>query len=274
MKNFIFISFLLILNCAAGQVDDRIISSDFEFEKGSTELMYGDKVVLREKPSSTSEALDTLSIGQKVKIVEKSNELMKINGQDSPWYKIKVNGKTGFVLGGLIALNHKEINGKTYVVTTAFHDEQYYVRARVITKDKQYYGHETRLNTNAFTIQVYGNRGITGIEDMLKIKLFAEACGVDGGEFYLFNDGKQLIEAIHLAVVGDGGVFWFDESIVFPTDEDGREGMVMYSREHGELMSGEIDWYKTIIHTLPLEWKDGAFYPDVSTFEFDKEVEY
>lgn len=274
MKSIVILLTLFFAVNAIAQEEKRILDYAFEFEKGSTELLYGNQVVLRSKPSASADALDTLLICEKIKIIEKSNEIMSINGIESNWYKVIANNKTGYILSGLIALDHKEINGKTYLITKAFHDDRFYARVRVVNKDKQFYGHETTLETNAFSIELFDNRGLTGIEDMIMIDLYSEACGVDGGEIYLFNDGHKLTEKIRLSSVGDGGIFWFNESVKFPSDEGGLEGFLVYEREYGELINEELNWYKTTIDALNLEWKDGVFTPDVSTFNFDVEPEY
>lgn len=266
----VLIIFTSIFNPLLSQDDQRIIDYNFEFEKGKTERLYGDRVVLRSKPTSTAEALDTLSIAQEVKIIEKSSEKMLINGLESNWYKVKVNNKVGYVLGGFIAADHKGVNKKMYLVSRASHDERNFVRVRVLNGDGSFYGHESELVTQAFTIAVYSNRGIEGIEDMIKINLFAEACGVDGGEFYLFNDGQRLIDAIHLTSVADGGLFWFHESVRFPDEEEGWENALLYTREFGESIDEELEWMKSTKHTLPIRWVDGKFSPDVSKMKFEE----
>src|SRR5690606_24803699 len=107
------------------------------------QLLYGDRVVLRKEPNSTSEALDTLMIGEEIKIIDKTEETMFFNGLESNWYKVKHGKKNGYILGGLIALDHREIDDVKYLVTMATRDEQYFVRTRVLNPDKTYFGHES-----------------------------------------------------------------------------------------------------------------------------------
>lgn len=248
----------------------RIVSTYYEFEKGSTELLYGDKVVFRKSPSTDSEALDTLSIGEEVKIIQQMSETMPINGRESHWYKVKHGKKTGYVLGGLIALDHKEINGETYLLILAGDEMNLLVRCRVLKPDGSFYGHESRVNTNSLFIEAFDSRGVDGINNMLCINLFAEACGVDGGELYLFNDGKRLVEAISLVKVVEGGVFWFRESLTFPNDEEGY-GMVTYEREYGEPVNEDMEWSRSVVHSIILHWENGEFKPNKKELDFGEE---
>lgn len=265
----LFILYAIMLSAQNEYDGKRIAHSYWEFEKGSTELLYGDRVVLRKSASAQAEALDTLKIGSEVKIMQRTEDLIEVNGRESNWYKVKTKSGVGFIPGGFIALDSREFNGGVYLVIVAGKEDDLKVRARY-SKNGDYFGKECDLNTSAFQLEVSGNRGVEGIESMLVIDLFAEACGVDGGKIYLFNDGASLIEAMSCSEVADGGVFWFSESLRFP-DEIGWGNSIIYEREFGEAMDEELMWTKATVHNVTLEWRDGQFVPDISTFNFDEE---
>jgi hypothetical protein len=249
--------------------DHRIIHYDFVFKKGSKEVLYGDKVIFRAEPSVNARALDTLSIGTQITIVEETNETMMLNGLQSTWYKVKRGRKTGYILGGLIALDHAEIQGDSYLVTYAGGEEDYMrkARCRVLKPNGDFYGHEVDLGTSTFYIEAFDNKGVKGVENMLTVNLLAEACGVDGGSTYLFNDGERLIEAIHAASVGDGG-FWFNEALIFPNEEEGIEGYIQYEREIGEPMNDDYSWSRSVVNNVLLKWENGALAPNVKELDF------
>lgn len=270
MKTILIISgFIFSCLCFGQDEDNRIVSVYYEFEEGSRELLYGDKVVLRKQASRDSEALDTLSIGTELLIIKRMQETIEVNGAESNWYKVKSGKKTGFVPGGLIALDHKEINNDQFLVILAGDKENPVVRCRVLKQDGNYYGHESQINTPVFYVEVFDDRGVDSIENMLCVNLFAEACGVDGGQIYLFNDGNRLIEAIQLSSISDAGVFWFNEKLTFPEDEYGYPGAILYEREVGEAMDEEMLWTRSVTHTLVLQWQNGQFTPNKKEMEFD-----
>jgi hypothetical protein len=270
MKYIIIITILVscIHASIAQDEETRIIGTYYSFEKGSTERLYGDNVVLRENPNSTAEAIDTLSIGAEVKIMEKTAETMQFNGLESFWYKVKYGKQIGYVLGGLIAFDSKEINGETYLVTMAEDELNIYVRCRLLKADNTYYGHESRISTNAFYLEAFDNRGIEGVESILCVNLFAEACGVDGGMIYLFSTGERLIEAMQLSRVADGGSFWFHEKVTFPNDEDGFEGVIYYERASGESLDEEMEQTRQVINTVILRWKNEQITPNIEELDF------
>jgi hypothetical protein len=279
VKRYFFFCFLLISNFSISQyTGQRVVGSSYEFEEGSTERLYGDRVVLRDKPSSTATAMDTLSIGSEVQIVQKTEEKSSLNGLDWNWYKVKVGRKTGYILGGLIALDHIAYSEDVvYLVTIAGTNRttedweyiDYKVRARALAPTGEFYGHESKLNTSSFYIEAFGNRGVEGIDEILVINLFAEACGVDGGEIYVFNDGSRLMEAFQLTKLFDGGSFWFTEKVMFPDDDKNwGNGTIIYTREQGETMNEELGWTKATINTLELKWESDHSTPNIEEFEF------
>lgn len=268
----------LFLLCAvqftyAQENDTRYFYPDYTFEKGRIELMYGNNVVLRADQHPDSKALDTLKIGDPVTIIEKGNTTTHLNGQPSYWYKVKSKKKVGYVLGGWISLDHTEINGKTYMSIFAERDDLLYLRTRVLSKDKSYYGHETPLNTYMVSFDVKDNQGLKEIDGMYIISMHAEACGVEGGKAYLFDDGMRLTETIRTTRVSDAGAFWFVENIQFKDSEYWEDNTVYFSQELGEYMDDSIDWTRSVTNRVMLTWDGEKFTPDVSKLNFQLEEE-
>jgi len=247
------------------------IDYSFEFEEGSTQLMYGNNVVLRSQDDPTSKAMDTLRIGDPVKIIKKSETTTHINGKPWHWYKVKADKKTGYVLGGLIALDHKEINGNTYLLTTAERDSRMFARVRVMDKNKNYYGHEVEISSSTISIEVDHNQGLTNVQDMCILSFHAEACGMIGGKAYLFNNGERLFEAIRSENMSEAGLFWFSENVEFMGADYWEDNIAYFSRENGEYMDDSMDWTQAVINKIRITWTGTEFTPDVSKLTFEVE---
>ena len=259
---------LLFPFLSTSQDDIRYIDYNFEFKNGSTELMYGDNVVLRADENTASNALDTLHIGQAVEIIKQGKTTGTVNGKESDWYKVRANNKVGYVLGGWIALDHKEINGNTYLIIYAERNEEMYARTRVLSKDGTFYGHETKLNTSTISLDVDDNKGLKGVEDMCIIRMHAEACGVVGGHVYLFNNGEKLSEVFRTLHMSEAGMFWFSEDIEFKGEAYWEENIAFFSQENGEYKDESMDWTQAVINTVKITWDGEKFSPDVRELNF------
>lgn len=263
MKSIYF--FLICFSALAyGQSEeDYYLIEQHTFEKGSTQYLFGDRVVLRSGPTKESNSLDTLSIGSAVKIIEQTDQYSEMGGMQWPWYKVKAGKKTGYVLAGLISFPSEATLGGRYLVSMRRTEEQAFARYRFLKEDGEFLEGESQLNTWKFEIEVHDNRGVDGLQNMLYLDYFAEACGIDGGGIYIFNDGNSLIEAIRVSRVADGGAFWYTEELIFPTDEEGLEGIIQYRRESGESMDDEMNWIEIQGTNFTLHWGDGKLYPEI-----------
>lgn len=270
----LFIAFILSL-CVVpvfAQDDYERVAYPYKyFDKGSTQYLYGNNVVLRSEPRVEGKAVDTLTIGTSLIIMDHTEEQATINGFTTIWYKVKVGRKTGYVAGSLIAASHVLSEGKLYMAIYAGSHEEQKLRCRVLRQDGEFYGHEIDLPTSAFYITTKSAASLEGIENVVVVNLFAEACGVDGGEILLFDNGTKLYKAMHLTRVSDAGVFWFVEALKFPEDEGGMEDYFVYEREIGEYLDEELMWTRSTNNTVYIQWKGDHFEPDLESLNFDEE---
>ena len=259
MKKLLII-FILISKIGFGQ-DTKYLSEYYEFEKGEIAFMYGDNVKLRDQPSVESNVLTFLKIGERVEIMEKTDSKMKFDGIESPWYKVKVNDKVGFVLGNLISLDKATYGNLTYLVSLKKDGLILFVKTRVLEDRLNYKENISQLMTGYFSIKATGNRGLENIKSIVGIDYLAEACGVNGGGIYLFYNGEELVKAIDYTQVADGGAYWFHEEYIFPNDEEGKNGKIVYKREVGETIEEETEWVETKLTQRILEWNGKEVFP-------------
>lgn len=260
----LLITLLLIPICTYAQNDhDDYLLSIHEFETGSTQYIFGNRVVLRDGPSKESPSMDTLDAGMEIKIIDKTESYGNYGGVEWPWYKVKAGKKTGYILSGLISFNNVACTKGIYLVSMRKTEDKAYARYRYLKNDGNVLEGETELETWMFTAEVKDDPGLETIDDVLYISYFADACGVNGGGIYLFNDGEKLIEAIRLNSVSEAGLFWHHEKLIFPNDEEGVSGRIIFERESGQYMDEEMEWVEIQTTIFPLQWEDRKLIPEV-----------
>lgn len=258
LKQAVFLALILVLQL---QGQNKYIESITDFSIGEKAYLFGDNVKLRAAPNTSSNVITLLKIATEVKILEKSTNTQLYNGKEWAWYKISSNATIGYVLGGLIALDKKTINNSTYLVSIkkVAVDETYektYAITRVINQNKDgYLENISMLDTNVFSLEVYDNKGLDSIENMAYISYMAESCGVNGGGYYLFNDEKSLNKAIDVSSIGDGGVYWLSEKVIFPNDIKGKKGKILFKSEEGEVVDEETQHEKIKIESIEFVWE-------------------
>ncbi len=251
---FLYLFFISSITIFA-QGEPKYIETNHTFSPNETVYLFGNDVKLRAAPNSNSDVKTLLKIAEKVTIIEKTDQTLTYNGIDWPWYKVSYKNQTGYIIGGLLALDMAQIHDSIYLVSLYKEDDKYVVLTRLANKDTSYIEHKKRLGSaSTFQLKVYNNRGIDGITDMVFIDFIAEACGIDGGGYYLFNQNNALLDAIELQQISDSGMYWYIEEVIFPDEKGGTKGKIILNREQGETIDDDSDWVKTKHESREFIW--------------------
>ena len=266
MKQLVFI-LIVILSYLGNAQECNYLGVDKKFENGDTTYLFGDNVRLRSLPSSDSEIIATLKIGTPLQIVALTDITETFNGIRSPWYKVRYNNETGYVLGGLISMTKVEEENVNCFVNLEQKESKMYIVIRVVSTLKPNYIEHKSLflgDNNGFCIKLYNNRGVEGIRNIIQVNYLPESCGANSGGYYLFYNDTELHKVIDLTSRGEIG-YWESENIYFPSDELGEKNRIIYIKENGqdsEDRDSEFNWEKSSKMKIKLEWKNNSLTPN------------
>ena len=232
-----------------------------DFKPGEQVFLFGNNVKLRSSPKIESEVIELLRIGEWVEIVEKTEFSWPYRGFDSPFYKVKYDTEVGYILGGLLSLKKKSLNGITYYFALSKEGERTLLNIRHV-KDGEYVEQKTALSNTNFRIKVLDSKGVPDLDGILQIDYQAEACGEDGGGIYFFVHGNDLIKVGELSQISEAGVFYYAETFVFPDDENGVPGKILFKKEQAQNLEEASQWTKTATESRLLSWVNGNLIPD------------
>ncbi|WP_128755171.1 SH3 domain-containing protein [Aquimarina sediminis] len=256
---------ILVLLLVFTNVMSQHFDKNTVLTKGTTYYMFGDNVKLREAPGLDSKTLVLLPIGSEIKILDMMEISHMYNGISSPWYKVSFENQIGYLVGGLISIyrhaSHKDSN-TNFLCNLSEKDERVFVNIRATSKGKVIDEVSVRLIGNgSFQFKNIGHRGVKQLHDILFVDNDSESCGVNGGKSYVFWDGTTLRHVANTSEIGDGGLYHHHSEYIFPEDKDGRENVVIYKEEHGELKDEETEWYVTTKQERNLTWDGEKFLP-------------
>lgn len=259
---------LLLLLCGSASIaqDLKLYAARYDLETGCQTMIFGTDVKLRAEPNTQSEVLVTLAIGTPITIVAKTKDTMIYEGSTAYWYKVKTKAKTGYLLRNFIAVYGETLGNQTFLFNTKDEGENSYLQVRITEKNKPLIDHKYLVETDEFEIEIYNNRGLDAITNVLYISYYSEACGVNGGGIYLFFDGEKLIKALETTEVVDGDLFWLTEELIFPDDETSAKNLdnkVRFSWEHGEKVDEDSEWTKIEGGTREHSWVNGNWVPAI-----------
>lgn len=259
---YCIIGVLLVYSNITGQS----YNEETRFVEDMVQFMFGDNVKLREAPGLDSKTLALLPIGSKVKVAGVTETVYTYKNITSPWYKVNYKDKIGYVVGGLLSFNRllSTANPNTcFLFSLSKKEELVSVDIRVIEKGKLLDEISVKLLGNgSFQFENIGNKGMPQLQDILVIDNDSEACGINGGKSYIFWDGVKLRHVTDTSEIGDGGLYHHHSEFIFPSDENGRENIIIYKAEHGELKDEETEWYVTTTHERNLTWDGEKLLPE------------
>lgn len=262
MKSLLTTFLLLSLSCIYAQLD-QYISPYRNYDKGEKVAIFGDNVNLRSAPNIQSEVLEMMPFGATVIIREAAKP-------EDKWVKIQYHQKEGFVSVAMISIQTYNFGQQTLYTQLRqgdlnADDYPYYLNIRIPDASKVYREYTYPIWTTTLSLEMFGNRGIKGVDQMLHINYLAEACGIDGGGRYIFIRDNVWREAFSYTAVSDAGVFYWVEEFTFP-DEHHIPNKIKYVSESYEVLEDGPD-YENPAHAIThkeerlLEWKNNAISP-------------
>lgn len=243
--------------------------------------IFADACKLRSKPTSGSETLAKLLIGDRVKVLSVSKIDTTINGIQSKWIQVESGKIKGYVWGGLLTNQVLRVSdttsavwGISKIVRSGDTIINYFASVRIfsrkqISKQVEFevtYGDQPG---HAELIMVK-NPLLQGVEHVFIYSTLSEACGVTWSQHYLLETEDRMKYLDVGYGTSDGGVFYSAIDFIFPTKEKEDDYTIPYHRkpDRDQFLKitdvGEYDencfWVE---HTTveSFEWKEGEISP-------------
>ncbi|MEM9363481.1 MAG: SH3 domain-containing protein [Bacteroidota bacterium] len=255
------LTFLFTLSFGFSQDDSNFLEDVYDFQPGEQVYLFGNNVKLRSAPKIESEVLELLKIGEWVEIIEKTEYSWPYKGYDSSFYRVKYDTVEGYILGGLLSLERKTVAGNPYFFTFSKEGKRNFLNIRSIHKGT-YTEQKVPLSHTNLSIHVLGNKGIQDVDNILYLDYHAQANGIEDGGIYFFVKNHTLHKIGALSQISDSGLFYQSERFVFPDDEEGIPGVILFRKEKGEMLDEETQWVQTTTETRKLLWVEDKLVPN------------
>lgn len=228
------------------------VSEGFNFwnlQEGATAYVIADEAYIRAYPSTSARLLDSVVVGTAVKIISIGYNDNIIRGFYAPWHMISYQKnnetKTGFIWLGLLALSrHVDSEGTQYLFgfdrfITAGDDTSDYYRCDLKLLDRKgqliqkYNFHYDYLDQGYFSSELLPNMGLKGLKNILKVEFSGEACGIPTEYYYVGWNGDDFVDLPKHYTVSDAGIFYYEETMLFPSQHKKGNNLVFKMIEEG-----------------------------------------
>lgn len=229
----------------------------WNLHKADTAYVFAEQAYIRSAPSLKGTILDTLSAGQQVLISSDGYNSNTIRGIAAPWHEVTylkgAQRKKGFIWLGLLALNGSRnsegllfVTGfKKLVPETSLKSAYYETALKVFNAQQQLLTSELyqtdsggQLGTES---KLLGGMGLQNIKNIHRFGLLSGACGVPSLFYYFAWNGTTLIRFPDKMSVSDAGVFYHEETLLFPSEHRGDPNLVYKRTVTGENTDDSLD---------------------------------
>lgn len=235
---------------------------DSEYLSDKEYYIFTDSIDVKLNLLDTASIIDHLYIGQKIYILNETEKLQTVNGIQSPWYKIAFikNAQqtlVGYVWGGYITneliksptSNCYFLYGPTKVINAQKSNlQKFYFSVKALHTKKKLSEIELNLMGSLGTkktMRSVGDKGVSGIKEVLYINFGDQYCGGACGNAILFWSGEKIYHPITLNCGADGSYF-YDEEIIYPKDKNGKSGKLFIEKKEG--YNNQVEKYKKEVY--------------------------
>jgi hypothetical protein len=245
-----------------GYAQEEFRHSDYWRSEKEEAIVAVKNCYIRSEPSTSGLLLDSLQMGNKVKIVQSTENLLKIKGINTNWAEIQYktprgDSKLGYIWKGFLALDFVLVNEETFLTTITkitqktnrdnYTENIFHITAIVLNKQNEVVGEKTIakdvLESHYFQNKAIGSLGMNNLKDIYRISFHGEACGIPSYFFYFGWNGNELIELPGKMEVGDAGVFYHSETFLFPKEPGGKPNLIIKNIEEAEAVDEAAQVY-------------------------------
>ena len=275
MKKFIL--FLLFSNFIFSQdIPSENYFWEFNYlnENGMEAVIGVKNCYIRQDASSNSQLLDSLQIGNKIKVIKNTTENLNIKGLNLSWVEIEYSKnnqiKTGFLWKGFIAVGSTTKENTTFLTTidakfskkikqedTEYEGEFYRISVKAMDTKSQIISEKSfskqLSESHYFQNSTTGSWGLKNVANVYRISFSGQACGIPTYHYYFGWNGKDFLLLPEKYDVGDAGVFYHTEEFVFPKEKGGQPNTIIKNITEAENKDDNSENY-TFLVTKSIEY--------------------
>lgn len=227
----------------------------WNFQKSDTAYIFAEVAYIRDSPNLQSQVIDSLTHGSSVVISSEAYSGTIVRGFYAPWHEITyvkdTHVQNGYIWLGLLALNGtSNQNEDTFIYgLKKFHPSSDYSSQYYESELKIFDKHEKLIAKESFQADIDGQTGVQtkllpamglkNISNIHRITFLSEACGIPTLYYYFAWNGTTLIRFPDRMNLSDAGVFFIEESILFPAEHQEDPSTILKNKIVGENIAND-----------------------------------
>ena len=275
MKFISLLSFLLFATTSTISYSQGYLNPYNGFAKGDTIFAFSDNIPMFSGPNTMSKLATEIRLNQLMTIVSEREQDFSIDYNPNEFLHVVYKGKKGFVQRKHLAAKQLVHASSRTIMLFQFalnSDHRYDLQYREYVQNELVQSTFLPLYGFYCDVKLEDPHGLDSVTALLVVDHFAEACGENGGNDYYAWNPLELSLMASLFDVGDGGVYYLTERLIFPNDPGGIADKVIFESEEENVYDEETEWISTLHTRRVYQWVYGNVYPAFKK-TFEEEVE-
>lgn len=248
MKISRLLAVFFIVSVKVFSQDEIPTSATFDFQKGNSTYVFIDLASIRSEPSIEDSIVDYVLLGTEVFFDTKTEYTSSLFGKTAAWYKVHYKKenvqKEGYIWGGDLCINPMRRNNVKFLFGLKGKDiskqksKDNEDEREVMIAELKAVRNDSLISTVSWELfgtdglaysgaKIYPPAGLKNIQYLVNTVFSGEACGIPAIYQYTAWNGKQLILLPQLMFITDAGMYFYNETLYFPTDKLGKPGMII-----------------------------------------------
>lgn len=252
--------------------DINYIETYKQFTKGDTVYSCAPKTKLFSRPNQNSKVITEVNANV-LFVIDTLNEGSYDYKPEHPeFYPVRFNRKRMYVLSEQLAefrLSFSKSNVIFFRKELGSDEDsnpQYKMHIRLCRAGEIVSETSIHLRQHLLSVELFDSKGLTEVDHLIFIHFYAQACGEEGGTTILMLKNDLINEIAQTINVSDAGVFGFKTNLIFPNDENGIAGKVIYTSELHTIYDEETEWESVTASRRVHEWTGTQIFPEIENY--------
>lgn len=255
ISSLLFLSIAFAMQTSA-QTKDNVDWNVWSVQKDSAYSIFAKKALVRAEPSVKGQLVDSLGAGAIVTVEEQTTKFDMVRNIYAPWVKVNYKAaggqKSGYIWLGSIAVKNALYGNTNFIYgidrlekdaersDAEYTYYKYLVQLKAITADTLTDQKEWKLDGGEFSsymqMLLLGDTKLQNLQNVVRISAGGEACGIPTNYYYYGWTGQKFLPLPGKYSVGDAGVFYHSETLLFPHEKGGQPNKIIKLSEEEEVL--------------------------------------
>lgn len=252
--------FYCLCNILYAQTKQRTDYTLWDRGENATMMVFSNSAYIRSDADISSPVLDSLSIGDTVVVIKQTKQFNAVRNIYAPWAQIKYiknkGRQTGFIWMGLLAVGFEKNDKNTFLYGIERMEQttpaveyssglSYNIQLKALNEGKLVATKEWKLkdeeSMSYSEMKLLGNAKLENVQEVVRIMFGGEACGIPSNFYYEGFSGTAFLDLPGKMNVGDAGVFYHEETLLFPNETGGQPGKIIRLTKEEEVLEEETE---------------------------------